>query len=171
MRSCYDLNLLLTPIYLLPPTNKVCSKVMFLHASVILSTVGGVACMPPATHTPLPCMPPPATHATPPPWMPPSRTQPHQPPHQHTHALSPAMHAPPATHAPPPPSPCTDPSPATHVPPLLCTPPSPQYGQWAGGMHPTAMHPCYWEFHIEGAFTRSEIQPDFLLKLSAHYSV
>ena len=84
----------------LPPAYEVCGKVMFLHASVILSTWG--ACMP---RTP-PC----AMHAPLPPACPPP---PHMPP----------TCTPPATHAP--------------------ARPLSRYGQWAGGTHPTGMHPCY----------------------------
>ena len=80
-RACCELkwgNLFLI-LRFLPPSNEVCGKVMFLHASVILFTGGHtphptmhsphhvhpLPCMHTSHHTPPPCMPLLATHAPP----------------------------------------------------------------------------------------------------------
>ena len=64
--------------------NEVCGKVMFLHLSVSHSVTRGHACHPPpATHAPLPCMPPFHTQPPtmyPPPHMPPCHACPPSPP-------------------------------------------------------------------------------------------
>ena len=86
-------------LYLLPPASEVCGKVMFLHASVILS-MGGEDMR--AMHA-LPAMHAPTTHA----------------PH-HTHTPLPCT--PPAMHAPCHTCPLTRIPPATHATPQPCTP-------------------------------------------------
>ena len=77
--------------------------------------------MPPAMHT--------TCHACPLPCMPPHHTCP-------LAMLAHVIHAPTPSNTPH--LPYTHPLPC--MPPLPCTPP--WYGQWAGSMHPTGMHPC-----------------------------